>query len=151
MANRSTLIGYAAGLSAAVSYGVAQTLGKHITTEYAPPIVATAFALLFGFIYVSIMFSKHIATDLKKSSRKSFLFFGLSGVFSATGVLFMYFALSKAPLVVVSPILAINPLITLFLAHIFLNKLEKITLRTVLGTILVVLGVCVIALNGSFS
>lgn len=63
----------------------------------------------------------------------------------------MYFALSKAPLVMVSPIFAINPLITLLLAHIFLNKLEKITTRTVLGTILVVSGVSIITLSGSFN
>ena len=151
LSNRSVWIGYAAGLSAAVSYGAAQTLGKHITTEYAVPLVATAFALLFGFIYVSIMFSRHIAADLGKSPRKSFIFFGVSGVFSSAGVLSMYFALSKAPLVMVSPIFAINPLITLLLAHIFLNKLEKITTRTVLGTILVVSGVSIITLSGSFN
>ena len=140
-----------AGLSAALSYGVAQTLGKHITTEYAAPLVATAFALLFGFIYVSIMFSRHISTDLGRSPWKSFIFFGVSGVFSSAGVLSMYFALSKAPLVMVSPIFAINPLITLFLAHIFLSKLEKITARTVSGTILVVLGVGIITFNGSLN
>ena len=100
---------------------------------------------------MSIMFSRHIAADLGKSSRKSFIFFGVSGVFSSAGVLSMYFALSKAPLVMVSPIFAINPLITLLLAHIFLNKLEKITTRTVLGTILVVSGVSIITLSGSFN
>ena len=151
MTNRSVWIGYVAGLSAALSYGVAQTLGKHITTEYAAPLVATAFALLFGFIYVSIMFSRHISTDLGRSPRKGFIFFGVSGVFSSAGVLSMYFALSKAPLVMVSPIFAINPLITLFLAHIFLSKLEKITARTVSGTILVVLGVGIITFNGSLN
>ncbi len=63
----------------------------------------------------------------------------------------MYFALNQAPLVVISPVLAINPLITLTLAHIFLNRFEKITRRMIGGTLLVVFGVCIIGINGSIS
>jgi drug/metabolite transporter (DMT)-like permease len=144
-------LGYAAGIGAAIAYGAAQTVGKHVTSEYAPPLVGTAFSLLFGFVYVSIMFHRHIPNDLRTSSRRGFLWFGLSGIASAAGVTLLYFALSNAPLVVVSPVVAINPLITLTLAHLFLHKLEKISRRTIVGTVMVVLGVVIITASKAVS
>ena len=144
-------IGYLTGIGAAMSYGAAQTVGKHVTTEYAPPLVGTAFALFFGFVYVSLLFHRHIPSDLRTSSRRGFMWFGLSGIASSAGVTLLYFALSDAPVVVVSPIAAINPLVTLTLAHIFLQRLERITKRTILGTLLVVLGVVIITLSRAVS
>ena len=148
---RSIWVGYLAGMGAAMSYGASQTVGKHITTEYAPPLVATAFALIFGFVYVSLLFHRHIPRDMRNSSKSGFLWFGLSGVASSAGVTLLYFALSNAPVVVVSPIAAINPLVTLGLAHIFLRKLERITMRTILGTLLVVLGVVIVTISNAIS
>ena len=63
----------------------------------------------------------------------------------------LYFALSKAPVVVISPVVAISPLVSLALAHLFLQRLEKITVRTVVGTLLVVLGVAIVALSRNIS
>jgi drug/metabolite transporter (DMT)-like permease len=144
-------MGYAAGIGAAVAYGASQTVGKHVTSEFATPLVGTAFSLVFGFLYVSVMFHRHIPNDLRTSPRRGFLWFGLSGIASASGVTLLYFALSNAPLVVVSPVVAINPLITLTLAHFFLHKLEKITKRTIMGTVLVVLGVVIITVSKGVS
>ena len=151
IANRGIWLGYAAAIGAAIAYGASQTVGKHVTTEYAPPLVGTAFSLLFGFLYVSLMFHRHIPGDLRVSSRRGFLWFSLSGIASAAGVTLLYFALSSAPVVVVSPVVAISPLITLTLAHFFLQRLERITKRTIMGTLLVVLGVIIIALSRAIS
>ena len=144
-------IGYAFAMGAALSYGASQTVGKHVTTEYAPPLVGTAFALLFGLAFVSVLFHRHIPTDLRGSRWQGYLWFGLSGIASASGVTLLYFALSKAPVVVISPVVAINPLITLTLAHLLLQRLERITKRTIMGTLLVVLGVLIITLSRSVS
>ena len=152
LGSRSNIwLGYTAAICAAIAYGASQTVGKHVTTEYAPPLVATAFSFLFGFVYVSLMFHRHIPGDMRTSSRRGFLWFGLSGIASAGGVTSLYFALSNAPVVVVSPVAAINPLITLTLAHIFLQRLERITKRTIIGTMLVVLGVIIITLSRAIS
>ena len=144
-------LGYAAAMGAAMAYGASQTVGRHVATEIAPPLVATAFALLFGFGYISLMFHRHIPHDLRTSPRRGFLLFGLSGIASSTGVTFLFFALSNAPVVVVSPVAAVNPLITLALAHIFLQRLERITKRTILGTLLVVLGIVIVTLSRALS
>ena len=144
-------LGYGFAMGAALAYGASQTVGKHVTTEYAPPLVGTAFALLFGLAFVSVMFHRHIPTDLRGSRWQGYLWFGLSGIASASGVTLLYFALSKAPVVVISPVVAINPLITLTLAHLLLQRLERITKRTIMGTLLVVLGVLIITLSRSVS
>ena len=48
--------------------------------------------------------------------------------------------------VVVSPVLATNPLFTLILAAIFLRDIEQITPRIIVGALLVVAGVVVLSL-----
>ena len=149
LAQRRQWLGYTAALAAGASYGTAQTVAKHITTEFATPIVGTAFALLFGFAYVSVMFHRHIPRDLATSPRKGLAWFALSGICSSIGVLLLYLALDNAPLVVVSPVVAINPLITLVLTHLFLRNLERITLRTMLGSGLVVLGVLIVTITNA--
>ena len=149
LAQRRMWLGYLAALAAGASYGAAQTVAKHITTEFAPPLVGTAFALLFGFVYVSVMFHRHIPQDLGTSPRKGFVWFALSGICSAIGVSLLYLALDNAPLVVISPVVAINPLITLLLTHIFLRNLERITLSTMLGAGLVVLGVLIVTISNA--
>ena len=59
----------------------------------------------------------------------------------SSGVSFLYLALSKAPVIVVSPVFALNPVVALVLAHFFLQRLERITLPLVLGTFFAVGGV----------
>ena len=59
----------------------------------------------------------------------------------AMGVSMLYLALSKAPVVVVSPMFALTSFVGLILAHFFLRRLERITLLLIVGTVLVVMGV----------
>ena len=146
--NQRAWLGYVAAVGAGASYGGAQTVGKYVTTEFTTPLVASGFALLFGFLYISILFHRHIPNDIfDVSSRAGLVWFALSGVFSGCGVCLLYLALDRAPLVVVSPVVAINPMVTLLLTHILLKRLEKISIRTILGSCLVVTGVVVVIVS----
>ena len=146
--NRREWLGYLAAIGAGASYGGAQTVGKFVTTEFTTPMVASAFALLFGFLYISILFHRHIPNDiLNPSSKAGLVWFALSGVFSGSGVCLLYLALDRSPLVVVSPVVAINPMITLLLTHVLLKRLENISMRTILGSCLVVTGVIVVIVS----
>lgn len=145
---RREWLGYMAAIGAGASYGGAQTVGKYVTTEFTTPLVASAFALLFGFLYISILFHRHIRVDIREvSSRAGLVWFSLAGVFSGCGVCLLYFALDGAPLVVVSPVVAINPVVTLLLTHLLLKKMEHISFRTILGACLVVTGVIVVIVS----
>ena len=61
----------------------------------------------------------------------------------------LFWALTEAPVVVVSPITGINPLVAILLAHVFLQRLEHVTKRTIVGGILVVAGVALVAIGRS--
>ena len=55
--------------------------------------------------------------------------------------------LAMAPVILASPIVATYPLIAMILAQIFLQRLERVTLRMVLGAILVAVGISFVVLG----
>ena len=139
--------GYAASFIAAFAYGSVAVLGKKVTTEFASPLVVSAFSLLFGTALMSIVFAQHAFSERRSATRLGWLMVFLSGFFSAGGVTFFYLALSTSPVVLVAPIVAINPLITLLISHFCIGGMETVTWRTVLGGLLVVGGVGLVAVG----
>ena len=141
-------IRYVMALGSAIAYGLSHTLSRKVVTEIASPLVTIAFALLFGLIFLGILSMREVARD-SRPSKKGIFFIFLAGLASASGVTFMYLALSKSPVSVVSPIAATNPLIALALSHLFLQRLERITWRIALGALMVVSGVILIMVSGT--
>jgi drug/metabolite transporter, DME family len=80
-------------------------------------------------------------------NRKGVTCFALSGFFEALGALLTLVALTKARVVIVSPIVATTPLFSLILSMIFFRGKEQISGLTVAGTIAVVAGTIAIALG----
>jgi uncharacterized membrane protein len=69
-----------------------------------------------------------------------------SGLAETLAVLFLLFAYSNGPVVIVAPISSTVPIWTMLLAAIFLKDLERFTKAGVLGSVLVVVGVVAISL-----
>lgn len=145
-ARQNKLLGYAFALGAALSYAGGQLLTRQNVDKLGSPLAGVVFAAFFGMIALVLINARSIRPHVK-APRAGIVFFAIAGIFANMGVTSIFFALSKAPIVVVSPIISISPLISLLLAHVFLRKLEKITLRIYVGASLVVLGVIVIALG----
>ncbi len=143
------LVGYAASLGAAAAYGSSSLIARKIVDDYSSPIVATAFSLLFGTVIMAALFHRSVGGDALRAPRKAWLYVALAGAASTWGVTFMFVALTQAPIVLVAPLTGTNPLVSLVLSHFFLQKLERITLRTVAGAALVVGGVALIAYGNS--
>ena len=61
----------------------------------------------------------------------------------------LFQALSRAPVTVVSPIYAFNPVITLILAHLFLKRLEVLDFLLAAGTMISVVGVILVILGAT--
>ena len=80
---------------------------------------------------------------------KYLLICALAGVFQGLAVASLFQALSRAPVTVVSPIYASQPLITLILAHFFLKRLEAIDFLLALGTMVSVVGVILVILGAT--
>ena len=148
-AHRRVLLGYLAGVGAAFCYGSLALLAKKIVTDFAPPLVATAFSLLFGAIILGILVHRHAIVDLPVAPKRAWLMVALAGVASTWGVTFWFLALDKSPVVLVAPLVGASPLVSIVLTHLFLRRLERITWRTVIGAMLVVSGVALVAIGGN--
>ena len=61
----------------------------------------------------------------------------------------LYYAFTMSDVVIISPIAAINPLITILLAQLFLSRIEKVSLAVFLGAMLAVGGVVLVIIGGA--
>lgn len=84
-------------------------------------------------------------SDVPRNLEKA-KFFLIAGIFSSSGFLFSFLAISKGAVSVVFPIISTQPLFALFLSRILLKKHETITRYVVLGTAMVVSGASLLAL-----
>ncbi len=147
-----SLLGYALALGAALSYGASSVVAKKLTGEYGSPFMVAALSLLFGVALLAPLAGRAAARSLSPSAvgRGNLVLAAVSGLAGASGVIALYLALERAPVVIVSPISSTNPLVTLLLAHLFLERrLERVTRWVLMGTLLTVLGVALVVLGGA--
>ena len=147
---RRYLIGYLVALSAGAAYGGTNIFVKKAGETFESPLLITAISLLAGLIMLAPVAgaasTRKGATNWK--DRRSLGFVALAGIAAGVGVNSLYFALQRADVVVITPIVSSSPLITLLLAHLFISRLERVTPRLVIGTVLAVAGVILVVLAG---
>ena len=148
-AQRQLLLGYLAALGAAFCYGSVTLVARKIVTEFAPPMVGTAFSMLFGTIILGLLVHRHAFEDLPRAPRRGLLMVGLAGLASTFGVSFWFLALNESRVVLVAPLVGTSPLLAIALTHFFLKRLERVTWRTVFGGLLVVFGVAFVVIGGN--
>lgn len=142
---RDALIGYGAAIGAAACYGALAVLGRKIALDIAPPLVANTFSMILGTLVLFAIFQGQIRADYRvRPSRKGWLFVALAGCASTWGVTFWFLALGKAPAILVAPLAGTSPLFALLMTLIFLRGVERVTIRTFIGTLMVVGGVVLI-------
>ena len=145
--SRRLSIGYGAALLSAVGYGAGAVVARHTVVEYASPMTVTAFSLVFGTLLVGLPSLGHVRSDIGRAPLSAWLLVGLAGLTAAVGVSFFILAIDAAPVVVAAPVTGAYPLVAMVLAYFFINRLERITWRTVLGGLLVVGGVALVAVG----
>ena len=144
---RPQLVGYLAAGGAALAYGTVPVFGRVAVTELTLPLVTAVYTMLFGSLVMGAFVVRKLPRDLRAAPGRAIGLVAVGGVFMSTGVATLYLALSKAPVVVVSPVFALNPFVSMVLAHYFLQRLERITFPLVAGTALVVAGVVAVMLG----
>lgn len=143
---KTTLIGCLAGLGSAIGYGASNVVTREVVTNYTTPLVASTLALMFGTLYLFPMAFRNLS-ELRNTSVHGIGYIALGGMLQGVGVTLMMTALSRAPVVVATPIGSLNPLVALVLAQIFLKQMEHITPRIIVGTVLAVGGVVLVVLG----
>lgn len=92
----------------------------------------TALACLLPFFLIT---KSKLTID--KESLVQLILAGLCGTF---GLLCLFYALNYGDVVVVVPLLGTSPFFALFLTYLFLKRIERITLKIILATIIIVSG-----------
>jgi drug/metabolite transporter (DMT)-like permease len=148
--SQPVFMGYAFACGAALCYGTVTFLVRKVVIDVAPPLVAASFAMLFGTIFLSLINVRELPHVRRLMVKRNAVLLALAaGIFSTSGVVLCYLALSTTPVTVAAPVFALQPLIALVLSHLFLQKLEKVTPRILIGALLVVLGVILIAMSNT--
>jgi len=149
--NRGALIGYGLALVAAACYGGTNVIAKELTQEYGSPLMVSAFALFFGILLLAPLAGSSAVREVRASrgNPKFALSAGLAGLAAATGVIALYYALERADVSVVSPIVSTNPIFTLILAQIFISRMENLTKWLFLGVTITVAGIIVVSIGST--
>ena len=149
------ILGYLMALAAGASYGATNVMAKQVIKIYDSPLMVTAFSMLIGlFVLAPLVGANAARTGVLRAGHRSLgqtlhslRFVAMAGLASGIAVNALYFAVQKADVVVISPIVASSPLVTLLLAHIFLARLETVTRKLVAGTLMAVLGVVLVVVG----
>ena len=148
--DRRYLIGCLAGLTAGAATGASTVLAKQAVSVYDSPLAVTTLGMLAAIIIVAptvgIIAARNPA--IRKFEWRAMGFVWLSGASTTVSIVAQLFAVQRADVLIVAPILATFPLWTLLLAHIFIARLEQITLRLTIGTVVTVAGVVAVAVGG---
>lgn len=141
------IIGTIAALLSVLGYAGSQVVTRSLlTTDDTPPQVGSTVTLFIGMLILGVASMRSIRKDIR-APRAALMWICLAGILASTGAFLSFFALDLAPVVLVSPIFTVNPLVTLVLATIFLRQVERITIRVFIGASLVIAGVILVILS----
>lgn len=146
---RQILFGYGFALTAAMLYGCSSVIAKvAIDATQISPVVFTCCSLFLGSVMVFLIAYRDIQPH-ENIPYRYFLFMMTAGVFSACAVTFLVLAVNRAPVSLATSLASLYPLVALSLSHVFLQRLERITMRIVWGTFLAVLGVVLVIIGST--
>ncbi len=117
-------------LLAAICFGINPVFKKIGVNAAALPVLGAAITQVAALI-VMLTAGRYlkIRPQWQRVPAKSLLYFSLSGVTEALGSLFTFYALLYGPIVLVSPLWRVSPLVTFVLARFTLRGIEVVTLR----------------------
>ena len=149
------VLGYLMALGAGASYGATNVMAKQTLEVFDSPLVITMLSMLVGMLVLAPLVgasTSHSGVHREKGqgfskNLWSLRWVALAGIASGIAVISLYFAVQRADVVVISPIVSSSPLITLFLAHVFLTRLERVTKRLLFGALLTVGGVVLVVIG----
>ncbi|MCS5669328.1 MAG: DMT family transporter [Dehalococcoidia bacterium] len=149
------VLGYLMALGAGASYGATNVMAKQTLEVFDSPLVITMLSMLVGMLVLAPLVGASTAqSGVHREKGQGFSknlwslrWVALAGIASGIAVISLYFAVQRADVVVISPIVSSSPLITLFLAHVFLTRLERVTKRLLFGALLTVGGVVLVVIG----
>ncbi len=146
--SQGLLPGYLFAVGASICYALAQVMSRFVVQEMAHPLMISVYSFFFGTVFLLLFLLPRLPREMaSNNSRRGLLLFTAMGVTGGLAVTALFTALRHSPVAVVSSVSGANPLFALLLTYLFLRHLEQVSLRIVLGAILVVAGVVLVTLS----
>jgi uncharacterized membrane protein len=142
---QARFVDYLFPLGAALCGAVSQNLRKSGLLILPDPYAGTAISTSTSLVIFSVFLLATGKTGLARPRRASVPFFAVAAVVSAGAQVLNYVALNRGEVSAMVPLLNTTPLFTVLFSALFLRGIEQVTLKVVLGAILMVFGVVVIA------
>ena len=138
-------------IMAGAAYGLSQVLrkiGLNINHEPLIGVVVQNVAAVSFSLTLALFRRNHQRLTLNQP--RAWACFGLSGIFSVSGQLTIFYALNIGSVVVVSPLSSISPLFVIVMALVFLKGSERVSWKVILGAILIIGGTILLTLFPDF-
>ena len=144
-----SVAGYGLALTAAACYGAATLSGRVLSQQFGSPLIMAAGSMGLAMLLLAPWYGRPAVTAVTRVGRAALYMF-LAGLAAAVAVMALYFAITRegSSILVISPIVSCNPLVTLALARLFLSRTERVTKELVIGTLLAVGGVVLVVVGG---
>ena len=146
---RADFLGYLLATASSATFASRDSLIRHVVSDMAPPLVTSAYALAMGSIMLLAITVPSAIRSFRAVPPYYILMCIFTGVTQGVAVITLFQALSRAPVTVVSPILATSSLFVLVMVHFTLSRLESVTIPLVIGTTLTVAGVALVVLGAA--
>ncbi len=124
----------------AVSFGISSTLRKAGLGVDNVPLLAAAVTASAGLLLSLGVLRANGGRQIFLLPRRSLAWYFAAGVFNTGAMLAVFYALSMGRVVIVEPIVAANPVLSVLLTAIFLRDLESISARVLAGAVCTVAG-----------
>ena len=133
---------------AVLSFSVGNILRKHSLNILPAPVFGgtiTYISAMSSLLLLSVFLPLNMRPNFK--IKKGWIFWGFCGFVNMLAFICRWLATKYGDLTVVIPLFASSSFFALFLSSFFLRDMEKVTVWSYLGTILIVLGVALIAIS----
>jgi DME family drug/metabolite transporter len=139
--------GLAFPILASLAIALSQIVRKHGLNIYNQPLLGVAIGYSSTLLlYVPLLISSNTTRGFTFSV-KDFRMFWKAGVGMSLGWILSFYALSHENVSIVAPLLQTEPLFILFFVYLYLEKLEHISFKLVISTLLIVMGAMLVGIS----
>ena len=144
-------LGYLLAIGGSMAFVTRDAISRHVlgSLALAPPFVMSGFALVIGGAILFAFIHRSVINSVRNLPLRYVGICCLAGLLQGLAVASLFHALSRAPVTIVTPIYASQPIIALALASVFLRQLESVDWLLATGTLLSVCGVVMVILGAT--
>ena len=144
-------LGYLLAFGGSLAFVTRDAISRHVLggLALAPPFVVSGFALVIGGSILFAFIHRGVINSIRNQPMRYVGICCLAGLLQGIAVASLFHALSRAPVTIVTPIYASQPIIALALAAAFLRQMESLNWVLAVGTVLSVGGVIMVILGAT--